>query len=136
MIAAALRRRVWQRAKSRCEYCLLHQQDDPLFSLHLEHIVARQHGGRSVASNLAISCQRCNLSKGPNLSGLDKDTGKLTKLFHPRLHNWKYHFRWQGTELVGRTPIGRATVHVLNVNASPRLMLRGLLAELKRFPPK
>ena len=136
MISAALRRRVWQRAKSRCEYCRLHQSDDPLFTLHVEHIVALKHEGPTVASNMAVACHRCNLSKSSNLSGLDTKTGKLVRLFHPRRHLWSHHFAWQGVELVGRTAIGRATVHVLNVNAPGRLMLRGLLARLKRFPPK
>jgi hypothetical protein len=126
MIPAALRRRVWQRAKARCEYCLLHQSDDPLFPFHIEHIIARKHNGPTLASNLCVSCHRCNLAKSSNLSGLDIRTGKLVRLFHPRRHSWPHHFAW----------IGRVTVHVLNLNAPPRLMLRGLLLQLKRFPPK
>lgn len=31
---ADTREQVWDRAGGRCEYCLLHQDDDPLFTFH------------------------------------------------------------------------------------------------------
>src|ERR1700676_1696907 len=36
---------VWDRAHHRCEYCLIHQDDEPFYRLHLEHVVAKQHSG-------------------------------------------------------------------------------------------
>ena len=57
------------------------------------------------------------------------DTRKLTPLFHPRRHKWERHFRWQGPYLIGRTPIGRVTVALLNVNDPFRVELRELLIE-------
>ena len=47
---------VRQRAGYRCEYCCLHEDDDPLFTFHVEHIVAKQHGGGDSPSNLALAC--------------------------------------------------------------------------------
>jgi hypothetical protein len=39
-----------------CEYCRLHEADDG-FSFHVEHIVARKHGGTDDLDNLAFACQ-------------------------------------------------------------------------------
>jgi hypothetical protein len=34
-------------------------------SFHVDHIVARQHGGETARENLALSCLHCNYRKGP-----------------------------------------------------------------------
>ncbi len=31
---------------------------------HLDHVIPRLHGGRTVAGNLVVSCVRCNLARG------------------------------------------------------------------------
>jgi 5-methylcytosine-specific restriction endonuclease McrA len=64
---------VRRRAGDRCEYCLITQA---LFKrrFHIEHIVAKQHGGRTNFDNLALACWQCNLKKGPNLSAIDPET--------------------------------------------------------------
>lgn len=98
----------------------------------IDHIVAEMHGGRTAASNLALSCFWCNRFKGPNLSGVDPKTGRITRLFHPRLHRWSYHFRWEGPRLRGRTAIGRTTIRVLKMNDPLRVMLRRDIAALSR----
>ncbi len=124
-----LERQVWQRAANVCEYCRLPRAGSRL-PLHVEHIVARQHGGRTEASNLAIACSRCNLHKGPNLSGIDRRTGRVVKLYNPRRHKWGRHFRWNGPSLVGLTATGRATIAVLAINdASAVKVRRELIAE-------
>jgi hypothetical protein len=131
---AALRDLVWQRAQGRCEYCRLHQEHEPFYPFHVEHIIAKQHLGRDAASNLALACHQCNLRKGPNLSGMDAKTQRMVRLFHPRRHTWSRHFRWQGAILVGRTPIGRATVAVLAINLPKRVVQRQALMEEGVFP--
>jgi len=78
--------------------------------------------------NLALACQRCNLHKGPNLSGVDPVTGELVQLFHPRRDRWAEHFRFEGVRLEGLTTTGRATVDVLAMNDARRLELRSELA--------
>ncbi len=100
----------------------------------IEHVVARQHGGRDSASNLALACQQCNLHKGPNLTGIDPDTGKIVRLFHPRRHKWQRHFRWDGPTLLGRTAVGRTTIITLGINLRPRLALREALIDEGTFP--
>lgn len=132
---AATRELVRQRAGRRCEYCRLHEDDDPLFAFHVEHVIARQHGGSDALANLAFACHQDNLRKGPNLTGIDPRSRKLTRLFHPRKHSWHWHFGWNGPLLVGRTPIGRATVEVLGMNLAHRMALRQALIAAGRFPP-
>lgn len=112
------------RAGNRCEYCQLHQEDSPLAALHVEHVIPRKHDGNDELENLALACIDCNLHKGPNLTGLDPDTGKLCRLFDPREQNWDEHFMWVGIEIVGITDAGRTTVKVLNMNSSDQLELR------------
>jgi hypothetical protein len=79
---------VRERAGNRCEYCLIRQEDEAFYRLHIEHIIARQHGGSDEESNLALSCHHCNLHKGPNISSIDSLTGQLVPLFNPRKDAW------------------------------------------------
>jgi hypothetical protein len=133
---------VHERAGHACEYCLLPEQDHPgeffveAVAFEIEHIIPRQHRGRTVLRKLAFSCLRCNRNKGPSLAGLDPRSGKLTPLFHPRRHKWSYHFRLDGPYIVGRTPIGRVTVYVLNMNHPLRVELRRQLIDEGKFPPR
>jgi hypothetical protein len=70
------------------------------------------------------------------LSGIDPKTGKITRLFHPRIHKWSAHFRWDGPILEGRTEIGRTTVEVLEVNLAHRVAFRQTLIDEGAFPPE
>jgi hypothetical protein len=56
---AALVRLVRQRADGRCEYCRLPQAASGV-PFEIDHIIARHHGGRTVAGNLADSCMYFN----------------------------------------------------------------------------
>lgn len=49
---------------------------------------------------------------------LDPETDTIERLFDPRRQRWSDHFTWgeQGTHILGRTSIGRATVIALNLN--------------------
>jgi hypothetical protein len=96
--------------------------------------VARQHGGPDGQDNLCLACSECNWAKRPNLAGLVD--GKLYPLFHPRRQSWSRHFRWDGTTVVGKTKSGTATVQVLNLNSTSRIMLRENLLFEGRFPPE
>jgi hypothetical protein len=121
---AATRERVRQRAGNRCEYCGLSQSDTPFASFHVEHIIARQHGGSDDEDNLAWACRRCNFHKGPNLAGIDPATGEIVPLFHPRRDAWNEHFVLRDRIVVGLTPVGRTTVRLLRMNLPARLDLR------------
>jgi hypothetical protein len=115
---------VRNRAGNRCEYCHLHQDDSPLAQLHVEHVIPKKHGGSDEAENLALACIDCNLHKSSNLTGIDPESGELTRLFHPRSDQWSEHFEWQGIILAGLTAVGRTTIQVLNMNSDDQLDLR------------
>jgi hypothetical protein len=116
-----------------CEYCRLPEAASHL-PFPMDHIIARQHGGRSDDLNLALVCPECNLHKGPNIAGLDPETGELTRLFHPRQDRWTSHFRWVGALLVGQTAVGRTTIYVIDANSPNRLSLRHALMLAGTFP--
>lgn len=102
-------------------------------TFHVEHVIASQHLRDDSPSNLALACDRCNLHKGTNLSSIDPDTGEQVGLFNPRAQAWDDHFGLVGAEIVGLSPIGRATVRLLNMNSERRLLLRKQLIEEGEF---
>jgi hypothetical protein len=81
------------------------------------------------------ACSFCNNHKGPNVAGVDPATKKVVPLFNPRRHKWHRHFRWDGPVLLGRTPAGRATVVVLEINLPDRVAFRQGLIDEGVFPP-
>jgi len=139
----ALASQVRLRAGDCCEYCLL-PQGAFRRPFHIEHIVARQHGGSSTFDNLALARWQCNLKKGPNLTGIDPQTRWIAPLFHPRQDRWADHFALgvetlmpSGVGIQGLTPAGRATVRLLGLNEEMRQMLRyELWREAKYGGPK
>jgi hypothetical protein len=46
---------------------------------------------------------------------------------NPRTDAWADHFVWEGPVLLGLTPVARATIDVLNINAPARVEHRRLL---------
>src|SRR4051812_32262720 len=115
-MAKSLDGEVRRRANFACEYCRLPQAASRL-KFVLDHIVARQHQGPSTSRNLALCCGHCNLNKGPNLSDIDPDRRRMARLFNPRRDVWNDHFAWDGAVIVGKTPVGRATIGVLKFKA-------------------
>lgn len=122
-MSESLRRETKLRAGNCCEYCGL-AQSDSMMSLHVEHILPKQHGGITVSENLALACPSCNLHKGPNLTGIDPDTAQVCRLFHPRRDRWLDHFRREGARVIGITPIGRTTTWLLGMNSEEQMSLR------------
>jgi hypothetical protein len=131
--ASETRDLVRRRAADRCEYCQLRQDHSPV-THHVEHIVAKQHGGSDEPDNLALACHRCNLRKGRNLTGIDPLTNQVVELFHPRRDQWRDHFSIRGVRIEGSSPAGRATVQVLAMNDARRLDLRQELLIRGDFP--
>ena len=121
-IDAALRRVVRERAGNRCEYCGLSQDELPLITFHIDHVISRQHGGGDDSDNLCESCHWCNFNKGPNLATVVD--GDLVPLFNPRTQLWDEHFALRGDLNVGLTPTGRGTVRLLDMNDNDRQQIR------------
>jgi hypothetical protein len=95
-----LARTVRDRAGGRCEYCRIPQSALPL-PFQIDHIIAEQHGGKTVVDNLALACPHCNRYKRPNIAGLDPASSGLVRLFHPRTDVWARHFQFEGVVLQG-----------------------------------
>jgi hypothetical protein len=129
-----LEQEVWERARGICEYCWLPQAYHRI-PFQVDHIIAEQHGGQTISSNLALACLRCNKKKGPNIAGIDPETREIVRLYHPRRDTWASHFQWQVGVLIGMTPIGRATIAVLGINDPSAVALRRELIAEGLFPP-
>lgn len=125
-IPADLRRLVRERAGDCCEYCGV-PQVVTLISHQIDHVVAEKHGGPTNADNLALSCALCNAHKGSDVASFDPATGLLAALFHPRRERWLDHFRFDGDIVEGLTPVGRATVRLLQLNHPDRVAERRIL---------
>jgi hypothetical protein len=122
-VPAALRRLVRERAKDRCEYCLI--PEAATFAPHsIDHIVAEKRGGKTEAESLANSCTVCNLRKGSDLTSVDPETGQIVALFHPRRDRWTEHFRLVGGRIEPLTPVGRVTERLLQFNLPDRIIER------------
>ncbi len=86
--------------------------------MHLEHIIPLAAGGTSAEENLWLACPLCNGYKGIQTQAVDADTGESIPLFHPRKQSWGDHFKWSddGTQIIGESACGRATVVALQLN--------------------
>ena len=118
---------IW-RAQRRCEYCLTPTSCSSS-PFAVDHILPLARGGTDVMENLALSCFGCNGPKSAFTEAIDPETGTLVRLYHPRRDSWREHFRWNNdfTELVGLTPIGRATIVRLDLNRAGVMTLRRLM---------
>jgi hypothetical protein len=130
------RQLIIQRSGGCCEYCLSQTKfsSDP-FSV--EHITPRSKGGASNLDNLAVACQGCNNLKYNHTEAIDPITGKSAALYHPRQHRWSDHFTWSSdsAQIIGLTPIGRATIERLQLNREGVVNLRQLLHSVHKHPP-
>jgi hypothetical protein len=107
----------------------LPQNIAPAATFQIEHIRAKQHGGRFRENNLALACPRCNAYKGPNLTAIDPQSDELAVIFNPRIDQWADHFALVGIEIVGLTPTGRATAALLHMNDVERLEMREIMRD-------
>lgn len=128
-----LRALVIARAKSQCEYCLLHA-DYAFYTHEVDHIIPEQHLGETTEDNLCYSCLQCNRSKGANFNSFDPQTRDVTFLFNPRTDNWAEHFELDDARIVPKTAIGRVIELILNFNNRKRLEHRTILFEKNRYP--
>jgi hypothetical protein len=103
------------------------------YPFHVEHVIARKHGGSSSLDNLAWACIFCNVFKGSDIASLDPDSGKLAALFNPRQQIWEGHFDMTDGVVTGKTPSGRATVMLLQINSFEMLALRQALIQIGQW---
>jgi hypothetical protein len=130
-----LRPRIRKRAKNRCEYC--HYPQIACYApFHFDHFLPHSHGGTTHFGNLVFACPNCNGAKHAKIDAADPTTGLRVPLFNPRVDVWEEHFRWSanGLKILGKTPIGRATVRTLRFNRRGVAVLRSMLMELGLHP--
>ena len=120
---SATARLVEERARGRCEYCGMYQALQGA-TFHVEHVQPTARGGTSEVENLAWCCPSCNLHKSDRTEAPDPGSGVVVALFHPRRDSWPDHFEWDGDRLVGKTPVGRATIRALDLNHPRRIRIR------------
>lgn len=129
----SLRERVAQQARHRCGYCL---RTEALMGMpmSLEHIIPQAAGGPT--TDLWLACRRCNEFKGTQTHARDPHVGDWVALFNPRQQVWEEHFGWSedGTEILGKTPCGRATVVTLKMNNSEIVVARRLWVSAGWWP--
>jgi hypothetical protein len=135
-IPEPLRELVYERAQYRCEYC--QTQARIVIEMHVDHIVPQSIGGQTKSENLCLSCATCNNRKHDHQSGTDPETGEKARLFNPRTDTWREHFRWsaEGTELLGLSAIGRATIQRLDMNLAKVVAARSEWVAVGWHPPK
>jgi hypothetical protein len=121
------------RAQHRCEYCLLPQSASKL-KFWIDHVIASQHAGAGTSENLALACPFCNRHKGPNLAGIDPVSGSTIQLFNPRSDIWDQHFQTDREQIIGISPVGRATVFVLAMNHPVQTIARAALLREGYWP--
>jgi hypothetical protein len=135
-IPPKLRKAVEGDAEYRCGYCLTPASFMPV-RFEIEHIVPKAAGGKTVRTNLWLSCPSCNRFKGAKVDAIDPETLVVVPLFNPRTQNWFEHFEWSedGMQIIGRTAIGRATVEALKLNHPWWMECRTEWVLRKNFPP-
>lgn len=118
-VPETLRQEITERARNRCGYCQT-QAEVIGQPMQIDHIIPETAGGQTVRGNLWLACVACNQRKSVRTNALDTQTGQTVLLFNPATQDWNEHFRWSddGTEMVGLTPTGRATIEALQLNRS------------------
>src|SRR6266849_3880613 len=126
-------RLVYLRAENCCEYCRTCQRVCGQ-AMHMEHI---DPVGGDQPDNLCLSCPSCNLSKAQATSGVDAITAEVVPLFNPRQQRWSDHFEWieDGSQVLGKTAVGRATVQRLKMNVDRVVTARKIWIKAGEHPP-
>src|SRR5205814_723140 len=122
------------RARNRCEYCCISQLGQNA-TFHMDHVFPSSAGGATTLDILAMACPACSLGKGSRQTATDPQTGQQVRLFSPRRDSWRVHFRWNGVELVGISPTGRATIAALGINRPAFQHVRSQEVTRGRHPP-
>nr|AZB51089.1 ORF [Anabaena sp. UHCC-0232] len=135
-LSETIRQKVRERTENRCEYCLSYQ-DYIMGRLQIDHIQPLAKGGDDTENNLCLACELCNQYKWTQTEDLDSESGEIVALFNPRQQQWQKHFTWspEGTEIIGLTACGRATVRALRLNNSLAVTVRKNWVKAGWHPP-
>ncbi len=134
-IPADLQQKVRFRFANQCAYCRT-PEDLTVAIFEFEHIIPRSTGGKTEYENLCLSCPTCNRYKADCTASQDPITRQAVPLFHPHQNNWADHFAWSDdrTELIGLTPVGRATIAALRMNRTQMIRVRRMWVAMGEHP--
>lgn len=136
-IPVDLQRRVRSHFAERCVYCQT-AESLTVAIFEIEHITPRSAQGETVFENLCLACPTCNRFKSNRQTAVDPLDQETVPLFHPQQQRWQDHFVWNeaATEIVGLTPVGRATVAALKMNRLQLVRVRRMWVKMDEHPPK
>ncbi len=136
-ISQKLINKIRRDAKYRCGYCKLPQSIIPNM-LEIEHLLPLAEGGQNEEENLWLACRNCNSYKSSKTKAVDPETNQLVKIFNPRTQDWSEHFEFSsdGTQIIGKTVCGRATVTALHLNFEQAVTARRNWVSVGWYPPK
>jgi hypothetical protein len=135
-ISKKIRKLVFLRAKSRCEYCQCRSDVAPE-TFEVEHIVPTSKGGSNESENLALSCRGCNSRKSVKTFVYDPVSKVKVDLFNPRKDLWKNHFEWTADflQITSKTEKGKITIEALKLNRPGLINIRRLMVLGGIHPP-
>jgi hypothetical protein len=135
-ISVELKRRIRNHFTDFCGYCRT-AEALTVSTFEFEHIIPLSVGGETVFENLCLACPSCNRYKATRQTVIDPNTQQEVELFHPQQELWKEHFAWSddGTEIVGITPVGRATISALKMNRPQLTRVRKMWVKMGEHPP-
>ncbi|GAB1543787.1 hypothetical protein NUACC21_64630 [Scytonema sp. NUACC21] len=135
-IPIELQRRIRHHFVNCCAYCLS-AESLTVTTFEFEHIIPRSAGGETSFNNLCLACPSCNRYKASRQTATDPITQQEVPLFHPQEQLWRDHFAWNedGTEIIGLTSVGRATISALKMNRSQLIRVRRMWMKMGEHPP-
>ncbi|GAB4577591.1 MAG: HNH endonuclease signature motif containing protein [Anaerolineales bacterium] len=136
-ISKPLRQRVIAEARGYCAYCRTAVANTGARFV-IDHIIPEYEGGQTAWENLCLACHTCNEFKGIVTETIDPMTESIVPLFHPKNQRWLEHFTWSqdGSQIIGLTPIGRATILALKMNHPDIVFARLRWAAVGWHPPQ
>jgi hypothetical protein len=136
-IPVKLQQRVRTYFANCCAYCRT-SESLTVAIFEFEHIVPLAAGGETSFENLCLSCPTCNRYKARRQIVPDPVTNEPVPLFHPHHQVWEDHFIWneEATEIIGLTPVGRATIAALKMNRPQMIRVRRMWVKMGEHPPK
>ncbi|MBH8563920.1 HNH endonuclease [Nostoc sp. CENA67] len=135
-IPVELQREIRNHFKDCCAYC--HTAESlTVTNFEFKHIIPRSANGETLFENLCLACPSCNRYKASRQTALDPTTQQEVKLFHPQQQLWSEHFTWNenATEIIGITPVGRATISALKMNRPQLTRVRKMWVKMGEHPP-
>lgn len=111
-----IRRELLSQSHGKCCYCECKVDEESKY-LEVDHFLPKDKYEENVVvwKNLLSSCKRCNGKKS------NHDTGR-NPIIHPVNDNPKDHIRFRAYRFYEKTPLGKRTIEVVDLNDRSRLV--------------